>query len=76
MSIYELAELMRELTGSDSEIQYVPYTAAYGADFEETRRRVPDVARAREVLGFEARTPFEEGLRRTLAWFEQRRGER
>jgi UDP-glucose 4-epimerase len=75
-SINELAALMLALTGSGSEITHVPYTAAYGVDFEETRRRVPDVSRAREVLGFEARTPFEDGLRRTLDWFERARNER
>jgi UDP-glucose 4-epimerase len=75
-SINELAELMVTLTHSDSEITHVPYSAAYGVDFEETRRRVPDVSRARDVLGFEAQTPFEEGLRRTLAWFEEGRGNR
>lgn len=70
-TINELAEVIVALTGSDSEIVHVPYASAYGADFEETRRRVPAVERAREVLGFEAETSFEEGLRRTLAWFER-----
>jgi UDP-glucose 4-epimerase len=69
-SVNELAELVRQLTGSESEIVHLPYSSAYGSDFEETRRRVPDVGRARELLGFEAETPFDEGLRRTLAWFE------
>jgi GDP-L-fucose synthase len=34
-------------------------------------RRCLDVTRARETLGFIARTPFDEGLRRTIAWFEE-----
>ncbi len=68
-SISELAHLIRQLTGSSSEIIHVPYTSAFGPYFEDTRRRVPDVSRAREVLGFEAQTSFEEGLRQTLAWF-------
>ena len=68
-SINELARRIKELIGSSSEIVHVPYTSAYGPHFEETRRRVPDVSRAREVLGFEAETPLEEGLRRTLEWF-------
>jgi len=70
-SINELAQLIKELTGSPSEIVHVPYDSAYGPHFEETRRRVPDVSRAREVLGFEARTSLEEGMRRTLEWFRQ-----
>ncbi|MBE9508559.1 MAG: GDP-mannose 4,6-dehydratase [Chloroflexi bacterium] len=68
-SVNELAQIIQQLTGSTSEIVHVPYETAYGLAFEETRRRVPDISRAREVLGFEARTPLEEGLQRTLAWF-------
>lgn len=70
-SIRSLAQMVKELTGSSSEIVYVPYTSAYGPHFEEARRRVPDTTRAKEVLGFEARTSLEEGLRRTLAWFQE-----
>jgi UDP-glucose 4-epimerase len=68
-SINELAELILELMDSGSEIAHVPYSTAYGIDFEETRRRVPDVSRAREVLGFEAQTGLREGLQRTIDWF-------
>ncbi len=70
-TINELAELILDVTGSSSEITHLPYASVYGSDFEETRRRVPDVTRARKVLGFEAQTPFDEGLRRTLAWFQE-----
>jgi UDP-glucose 4-epimerase len=69
-SVNELAQLIRRLTGSTSEIVHVPYETAYGPAFEETRRRVPDVNRAREVLGFEPATSLEDGLQRTLDWFQ------
>jgi UDP-glucose 4-epimerase len=69
-SINELTQLIRKLTGSTSEIVHVPYETAYGPEFEETRRRVPDVTRAREALGFEAQTELEQGLRWTLEWFQ------
>ncbi|MBC7227679.1 MAG: GDP-mannose 4,6-dehydratase [Thermoflexales bacterium] len=69
IAIADLARQILALTGSRSEIVLVPYAAAYGPDFEETRRRVPDVRRAREILSFEAAVPLEEGLRRTLEWF-------
>jgi len=68
-SINELVRLIRRLTGSRSEIVHVPYTSAYGLHFEETRRRVPDVSRTRDVLGFEAQTVLEEGLSRVVGWF-------
>ena len=66
----ELTQLIRQLTDSISEITHVPYEAAFGPAFEDTRRRVPDVTRAREVLDFEAQTPLEEGLQHTLEWFQ------
>jgi UDP-glucose 4-epimerase len=69
--IVDLARLIRELVGSDSEIVQLPYHRAYGENFEETRRRVPDVQRAAEVLGFRAETLLEEGLRKTIDWFDQ-----
>jgi UDP-glucose 4-epimerase len=68
-TILKLAQLIRQVTGSTSEIIHVPYEAAFGPAFEETRRRVPDVTRARDVLGFQAQIPLKEGLQRTLAWF-------
>ena len=67
--ILELARMINRLVGSTSEIIHVPYEEAYGADFEETRRRVPDVRKAERVLGFRAEVPLEEGLRRTIDWF-------
>ncbi|HID62798.1 MAG TPA: NAD-dependent epimerase/dehydratase family protein [Anaerolineae bacterium] len=69
-TILELAEKIRELTGSSSEIVHLSYADAYGSGFEETRRRVPDVTKAERLLGFRARVPLEEGLQRTLAWFK------
>ncbi len=68
-TILELTALIRQLTDAASEIVHVPYETAYGPAFEEPRRRVPDVTRARGVLGFEAQTPLKDGLRRTLEWF-------
>jgi UDP-glucose 4-epimerase len=71
ISVNKLAQLVQELTGSRSEITHVPYTSAFDSHFEETRRRVPNISRAREILEFEAQTALEEGLQRTLEWFQQ-----
>jgi len=70
-SVLELAHLIISLTDSSSEIQNISYKDAYGPGFEETRRRVPDVRRAAEVLGFEAQVSLGEGLRRTIDWFRR-----
>jgi UDP-glucose 4-epimerase len=68
-SIQELAERVISLTGSSSPIIHIPSKEAYGVDFEETRRRAPDVERAAKILNFRAETPLTEGLRRTVEWF-------
>jgi UDP-glucose 4-epimerase len=52
VSIQQLAERVIALSGSTSQIRYVPYDEAYGDGFEDTVRRVPDVSRARALTGF------------------------
>lgn len=51
-SILELAEAVLQATGSQSEIQFLPYDEAYGSGFEDMRRRVPDISRAQALIGF------------------------
>lgn len=68
-SIGTLAELAVAAAGSRSPIQRVPYEAVYGAAFEDVPRRVPDISRARAVLGWEPEVPLDEGLKRTIAWW-------
>src|SRR4030042_133947 len=63
--------LIRDLIGADSEIVQVPYRNVFGENFEETQRRVPDVRRGAEILGFRAQTSLEDGLKQTIAWFRQ-----
>ena len=71
-SVLELARMILSATNSSSAIVHVPYQRAYGARFEETRRRVPDVRKAEHLLGFCAQTPLEEGLIRTIAYIQGR----
>lgn len=65
-SMRELAELIVRLTGSSSEIAYLPRTA----DDPEMRR--PDLTLARTRLGFEPEIGVEDGLSRTINHFTQR----
>jgi GDP-L-fucose synthase len=65
ISIHNLAELIAELTGFEGEIVW---------DTSQPNgqpRRALDTSRARELFGFEARTPLREGLERTIAWYRQ-----
>ena len=52
ISIYALAERVRDLTGSDSEIVVVPYDEAYEAGFEDMPRRLPDIAKIEAAVGW------------------------
>lgn len=51
-SIIDLAHRVLEITGSDSAIDLVPYTDAYGDGYEDMRRRVPDITKARTLIDF------------------------
>jgi UDP-glucose 4-epimerase len=68
VSVMELARQIRGILGSRSAIELRPYEADYPKGFEDTRRRVPDISRARDVLGFDARVSLADGLARTLEW--------
>ena len=53
VSIKELADRAISLTGSSSEIQFIPYEEAYGDGFEDMRRRVPSLEKAKRLIGYQ-----------------------
>ena len=52
ISMRELAEMVIKITGSKSEIRYIPYEEAYPPGFEDMQRRMPDLKRVSEMIGF------------------------
>ena len=60
----ELADLVRELTGSRSPVVHKPLPA------DDPKQRQPDIAQARERLGWQPRVKLREGLGRTIAYFD------
>ncbi len=68
-SIIDLATTIIAMTGSSSTVQHVSYEQRFGKGFEDTKRRIPDVQRARAVLDFNAGVSLQDGLQRTLAWW-------
>ena len=67
VTIHALAEMVWRLAGTgEPKIRRVSYQA-FGR-YEDVRARVPEIGKAREVLGFEPRVDLEEGLRRTISW--------
>lgn len=63
ISIVDLAKTVIQTLGSSSEITFVPYSDAYEAGFEDMPRRVPDITRARELIGFEPQKTVTEIIR-------------
>jgi UDP-glucose 4-epimerase len=52
ISIMDLAKKVIEITGSNSEIKKIPYSEAYPEGFEDMQRRVPDISKIRNILGW------------------------
>jgi UDP-glucose 4-epimerase len=52
-SIKQLADRAIALTGSSSEIQFIPYEEAYGEGFEDMQRRVPSLDKAKRLIGYQ-----------------------
>ena len=48
----ELAAVVKDVTGSSSPIRYISYEEAYGKNFEDMVRRVPDLSRIRAAIGY------------------------
>jgi UDP-glucose 4-epimerase len=52
VTILQLAERVRKITGSSSPIRLVPFSQAYAAGFEDMVRRVPDLGKIRNLIGY------------------------
>ncbi len=65
ISVYFLAKMILQLSGSNSKIRHVP------RNFADVELRVPSINKARELIGFEPRVELEEGLQRTIGWYRK-----
>ena len=64
-TIYNLAQQIVRLSSSRSRIVHVPFTSV------DVELRIPDIGKARELLGFEPQVDLEEGLLRTIEWYRR-----
>ena len=74
ISIGELAERVKALTGSSSRIVHVPYRDAHGPDFEDTRYRVPDISKLTSTIGYHPTMGIDAMLREVIAYVRGRTG--
>jgi len=72
VTISELAEIVKVLADSRSEIVFVPYNEAYEAGFEDMPRRVPDTTKVSNLVGFRPTKTLEEIVRLVIAYQNRR----
>ncbi|MGE5310796.1 MAG: SDR family NAD(P)-dependent oxidoreductase [Nitrospirota bacterium] len=71
VTINDLALLVKEMTGSRSEIEYIPYEKAYGPGFEDMQRRCPDIGKIRDLIGFEPKVDLRGIIRSVIDYYKQ-----
>jgi nucleoside-diphosphate-sugar epimerase len=69
VTIRALAERVKALAGSDSEIVTVPYEEAYGEGFEDMPRRVPDIGKVERLIGYRPTKSLDEILQSVIEFF-------
>lgn len=70
ISILELAVLISKLVkgrAGQEKLKFIPYKS-FAGNYEDVRKRVPDISKARKILGFEPVVTLEEGLKKTIHW--------
>ena len=67
VTILELAEKIKELTKSRSELSFHPLPK------DDPKRRCPDTSKIEKLLEWKPKVSFEEGLKRTITWFSSKR---
>jgi len=65
VTIYDLATRIKRLTEARGEIVFQEMT------YEDVELRIPNVDKARELLGFEAHVELDDGLARTIDWYRE-----
>jgi nucleoside-diphosphate-sugar epimerase len=65
ITVHQLARLIIKLSNSQSELVHVPWP------YPDVELRIPDISRAKELLGFKPKLDLEDGLGRTIDWYRQ-----
>jgi UDP-glucose 4-epimerase len=62
---------MIKITGAKSTVQFVPQEKIYGTSYEDIPRRVPDNTKMKTILKTTMDVSLEDGLRKTIDWFQK-----
>jgi UDP-glucose 4-epimerase len=75
ISINDLAIRVKELTGSSSPIQHIPYESAYQEGFEDMERRVPDITKVTNMVGYRNTHTLDDILHKVIDYEKSRQGQ-
>ena len=70
VSIRDLAKRVIAMTGSDSPIRFVPYHEVFGHSFEDMSRRVPDISKIHQLVGYQPKVHLDEILERVIEYWK------
>jgi len=71
VAIKDLALMVKEMTGSSSEIEYIPYEKAYGPGYEDMQRRCPDITRLKNLIHFEPKTDLKGIIQSVIDYYKK-----
>lgn len=71
VTIKDLANKVKEMAGSDSEIDFIPYEKAYGPGFEDMERRCPNISKLKKTIGFEPSYDLESIIQSVIDYFKE-----
>ncbi|MDP3990914.1 MAG: SDR family NAD(P)-dependent oxidoreductase [Candidatus Nealsonbacteria bacterium] len=69
ISIKELAKKIKALVKSDSAINFIPYSQAYGPGFEDMAHRKPDISKIKQAIGYQPKNSLEQSLKKIIEYF-------
>lgn len=70
VSIEELAKKIKKAANSESEIIHIPYEKAYGAGFEDMRRRVPNISKIKKMIGYKPTFKLDDIIKDVIEYFK------
>jgi UDP-glucose 4-epimerase len=71
VTINELAQKVKEMTDSDSEIEHIPYEKAYGPGFEDMKRRCPNIEKIYNLIGFKPSYDLKAMIQSVIEYFKE-----
>jgi UDP-glucose 4-epimerase len=71
VTIKDLALIVKDMTGSSSEIEYISYEKAYGPGYEDMQRRCPDITRLKNLINFEPKTDLKGIIQSVIDYYKK-----